>query len=504
MTIQRAPPPGQLHRLLRSGNAIPGGGSNAIVATAPFRAVGGFDETFTFAADWELWLRLVDRVTAVAERRPLTARSLHDANWAATRVADVHADLERLAARHGVSLRRHGPDQQIAYALWLSGRWRPAASRYLRAAVHRRDPVSLGRAALAWMPPSRVARLRRSPPLVPPTWLPAGGIGPEPYRTEPGPGRAPARRPPDEPAVARPRHRGGRSRARLPRPDRTSGQCPPPPARDPTIRVPCAIGLSPASLEVRPRPRSLAVGRERGGRFRVALTFDDDLRSHISLAAPVLDHAGLPATFFLTGGALGGPFRRWWHDLADAESEDRWSSMVAALAADWPWAAGCTRPRELAKTIEALAPGDRDCIERRLRELGTGAGSDVGVDREAVAALRSAGFEIGFHTRDHHPLTTLDDDQLHVAMRAGHDELESAAQSLLEAIAYPHGAADLRVAAAARAAGFKLGYMTGGRPIRRDDPPLLLDRIDPAAFGDGAGRFALALSRALTAGPDRW
>jgi peptidoglycan/xylan/chitin deacetylase (PgdA/CDA1 family) len=252
------------------------------------------------------------------------------------------------------------------------------------------------------------------------------------------------------------------------------------------------------------RVSELAAGRERGERFRVALTFDDDLQSHISLAAPVLDDARLPAAFFLTGGPLGGPFRRWWHDLADAESEDRWSSMVAALAADWPWAAACTGPRELAKTIKGLAPGDRDCIERRLRELGTGAGSDVGIDREAVAALRSAGFEIGFHTRDHHPLTTLDDDQLHLAMRAGRDELESAAHSLLEAIAYPHGAADLRVAAAARAAGFKLGYMTGGRPIRCDDPPLLLDRIDPVAFGDGAGRFALALSRALAAGPDRW
>src|SRR4051812_15046369 len=48
--------------------------------------------------------------------------------------------------------------------------------------------------------------------------------------------------------------------------------------------------------------------RGAGSRRRpvVALTFDDDLRSHVEHALPVLQELGVPATFFLSGRSLHG------------------------------------------------------------------------------------------------------------------------------------------------------------------------------------------------------
>src|SRR5919201_3920480 len=58
--------------------------------------------------------------------------------------------------------------------------------------------------------------------------------------------------------------------------------------------------------------------RRRGDRFPAAVTFDDDLASHIREAKPALAAAGLPATFFLTGASLHGPHAFWWEDLQGA------------------------------------------------------------------------------------------------------------------------------------------------------------------------------------------
>jgi peptidoglycan/xylan/chitin deacetylase (PgdA/CDA1 family) len=47
----------------------------------------------------------------------------------------------------------------------------------------------------------------------------------------------------------------------------------------------------------------------------VALTFDDGYLDNATVAAPMLRHAGLPATFFLVPEFLGGKSRPWWEEL---------------------------------------------------------------------------------------------------------------------------------------------------------------------------------------------
>ncbi len=231
-----------------------------------------------------------------------------------------------------------------------------------------------------------------------------------------------------------------------------------------------------------------AAARRRGERFPLAITFDDDLPSHASEAAPLLSRLGAPATFFLNGGSLERPHRFWWEALELAQRR--------GIATDPP----VPEPEAIhdaALSLQLMDRPRRDEFEARLAaELGPAAPSDV-LGPDGVAALAAAGFEIGFHTRDHHWLPNLTDAELAEAMRAGRPELEAAAGGPIDTIAYPHGGADERVAGAARDAGFRRGYITGHGAVTPHDDPLLMRRVENSFHS--TGHLAVRLARSLLA-----
>ena len=238
-----------------------------------------------------------------------------------------------------------------------------------------------------------------------------------------------------------------------------------------------------------------AEARTGGDRVPVALTFDDDLSSHESLVAPLLEQFGFPATFFLNANTLQGPSPFWWQDLqaiADRGPAE-WDRMQRELAKDWPWAALNGGVTQLANTIEATPPDQRDAVSARLRELAGSEIHDVGLPPAAVKNLTGAGFEIGVHTLRHYSLPTLDSKRLDEAMTEGVDALEQVVGYRPTAIGYPHGKADLRVAEAASRTGFELGAICAHGPAHPDQHPLLIDRI--TGWTDSVASFAWALSR---------
>jgi peptidoglycan/xylan/chitin deacetylase (PgdA/CDA1 family) len=235
------------------------------------------------------------------------------------------------------------------------------------------------------------------------------------------------------------------------------------------------------------RLREAAAQRRRGGRIPVAITFDDDLREHLDVAAPVLLEHGVPATFFLTGIGLGGE-AFWWQSLQAAL--DRGIDL-APLAARFGLA---LEPLEgLVRGIEALAPDDRRRLSAQLEVLAGEDDERRALNADEIARLAGHGFTVGFHTRGHDRMTELDDEALAAALRDGRDELGAIVGEPLRAIAYPHGAADARVAAAADEAGFELGFVTAMRAITPATPNLLLAR--PEIHAPTASRFALELAR---------
>jgi peptidoglycan/xylan/chitin deacetylase (PgdA/CDA1 family) len=139
---------------------------------------------------------------------------------------------------------------------------------------------------------------------------------------------------------------------------------------------------------------------------RVAVTFDDGFASVVEHAFPIMSRLGLTGTVFLPTHHIGS--RR---------------------PVDWPgldqWLGG---PHE--------------------RELMPMSWSDV-------AALSSAGWEVGSHTSTHPDLTVLDDAALQAELTDSRRVCETRLGTRCLSLAYPYGAVDTRVMTAAGRAGYR-------------------------------------------------
>jgi peptidoglycan/xylan/chitin deacetylase (PgdA/CDA1 family) len=238
--------------------------------------------------------------------------------------------------------------------------------------------------------------------------------------------------------------------------------------------------------------------RRRGPRLPVAITFDDDLASHVRAALPALRAAGLTATFFLGGTSLLEPRPFWWEDLQRAVDERlvRPDALPHVAEADLD-AALSRSPKAIfrvAATIEQLEPAQRDEVSAALRAAVGSNGTEERLDAEGVRALVSAGCAVGFHTLRHDQLPLLSDAALADALREGRNELTAVVGREPDAISYPYGKADERVADAARAAGYRLGFTTKRHAVTPETDPLLVPRIAPAM---SAGKTVLRVARAL-------
>jgi peptidoglycan/xylan/chitin deacetylase (PgdA/CDA1 family) len=232
--------------------------------------------------------------------------------------------------------------------------------------------------------------------------------------------------------------------------------------------------------------------RRRGQRFPLAITFDDDLACHATVALPALRQVGVTATFFLSGASLERPFAFHYERLQRAYDQGLAGLPELVLGAD----AGVA-PRgvhELSLAIEQMTPDERDAVAERLGEALGPDPDHAGIRSAQVRELADAGMTIGFHTRRHDSLASLDDDRLAQALSEGRAELAAIAGKPLTTIGYPHGRADGRVADAARASGFKAGFTTRHVAVTPRSDALLLGRVGPSLRSVGA----LALELAVT------
>jgi len=181
----------------------------------------------------------------------------------------------------------------------------------------------------------------------------------------------------------------------------------------------------------------------------VALTFDDGFASVASVAAPLLNDAGLPCTVFVVSGRTG--------------RDNSWGG----------------RP-EAGIPILPLLSWDN------------------------LGALADAGVTIGAHTRDHPDLTRLSDGDIAEQLDACADEIETRLGRRPQSFAYPYGHVDDRSAKAV-GARFACAVTADHDIVHAGSDRYLLPRLDMyyyqrperlAAWGTPAfGRY-LALRRA--------
>lgn len=84
------------------------------------------------------------------------------------------------------------------------------------------------------------------------------------------------------------------------------------------------------------------------------------------------------------------------------------------------------------------------------------------LDWDELARLADAGWEIGSHSLSHVRLTHLEDDALHHELQSSREAIEDRLDRPCRSIAYPYGASDERVRAAAARAGYTAGCTTAG------------------------------------------
>jgi glycosyltransferase involved in cell wall biosynthesis len=129
-----APDPEGLIRRLLPGNAIPAGASNVLASADAVTAAGGFDESLSHFADWDLWIGLADRGRAAACPEVLMAYLQHEGSMLVTDKSGLVGEFKRLARKHRAVSERYGVGfDRAGLARWMAwGEGR--ADRRLRAA----------------------------------------------------------------------------------------------------------------------------------------------------------------------------------------------------------------------------------------------------------------------------------------------------------------------------------------------------------------------------------
>ncbi|MCH7909806.1 MAG: polysaccharide deacetylase family protein, partial [Candidatus Hydrogenedentes bacterium] len=148
-----------------------------------------------------------------------------------------------------------------------------------------------------------------------------------------------------------------------------------------------------------------------------AITFDDGYRDNLEYAAPILDDAGLKATFFIVAGLVGEDRSPWYDEMIRAASALHERQRLGAMLASTPLVGTgghALAPKDVLEQAKTLPPEKRAALLETLRrEAGdteTPDPLDVIMDWDDLRQLAASGHEIGSHTLTHELLPLLDDE----------------------------------------------------------------------------------------------
>ncbi len=217
----------------------------------------------------------------------------------------------------------------------------------------------------------------------------------------------------------------------------------------------------------------------------VALTFDDGYLDNVTVAAPVLHAAGLPASFFLVPGFLSGSAPVWWEQLGWAfthatTTEIRWNgdrhdTSSPPARRHSAWAVG--------DTLKLLDSGDRLAAVAELRQRLAPEGPPPGrqfMDWDEAGELLRLGHEIESHTCAH-PILSREgrEGQAH-ELAGSRRELADHFRRPVDVLAYPNGRAQDysdETVRLAREAGYAFALTTHGWLAGRRSAPLEIPRV---------------------------
>jgi len=182
----------------------------------------------------------------------------------------------------------------------------------------------------------------------------------------------------------------------------------------------------------------------------LAITFDDGYRDNYLHAFPVLRRCSLPATFFLTTGAIGTGAVLWHDRVFHAFQQTALASLHG-----YPRPADThrldTREDKLAaqraildflRTVEAAEqPSWIERLEAALSVHSRKTDRGLMLSWEEVREMHGAGYSIGSHTVSHPILTRLSLAAARREMLESKEAIEKAVGATVRTFAYPNGSA---------------------------------------------------------------
>jgi peptidoglycan/xylan/chitin deacetylase (PgdA/CDA1 family) len=256
-------------------------------------------------------------------------------------------------------------------------------------------------------------------------------------------------------------------------------------------------------VSLRQLTRELGDGSVRRG--TVCITFDDGYEDNLVWAKPALAAADVPATVFVTAGAIGSDEGLWWDELEHlllepgrlpetvaiaiegSATELRLGAYDPARAArDRSWSVLSDEdpsPRHAAyrdayARLRFLSPEQRRAALQAMRQAlgrsGVPASHRV-MNADGIRQLAAGGLvEVGAHTMNHPSLRRLPEVEQHAEIRESKRRLEDIVAAPVTSFAYPYGTINDYDAAAvrlARESGFERACSNfAGRATSRSDP----------------------------------
>jgi peptidoglycan/xylan/chitin deacetylase (PgdA/CDA1 family) len=214
------------------------------------------------------------------------------------------------------------------------------------------------------------------------------------------------------------------------------------------------------------------------------LTFDDGYANNHTLAASVLEVRGVPATFFIAGGAVDDGVM--WNDLVIEAIARSGSSIVVGGAAGQRSTVGdgSAAVAGILNELKYRALEERRAAAERIYRDHVGEELPrLMMTREMVADLARRGFDVGGHTMTHPILKIMPSDRARAEIIDCATWIEQVTGRRPKTFAYPNGRPgtdfDASHAAMVAEAGFALAVSTAWSVARRGTDVYSVPRVGP-------------------------
>jgi peptidoglycan/xylan/chitin deacetylase (PgdA/CDA1 family) len=241
----------------------------------------------------------------------------------------------------------------------------------------------------------------------------------------------------------------------------------------------------------------------------VVVTFDDGYTDNYEIAAPVLNKAGVPATFYATIECVEQGRLPWPARLRFVFRNAKKGSWVDSDGKTWPLASDVEREKaillscdECCKLTGSAQQNYVDCLERILDTRVPVGSGNLMMNYEQLRGLVRQGHIVGSHTMTHPNMAHIRAEDARHELTESKRRLEQQLNAVVAHFSYPCPALSPhwteQTVAASGVAGYETAVTTDGGLARKGDNPLRLKRIRPTRTVEGlqwnlecafAGRF---------------